>query len=511
MVERFEQSKLTKPKETRPKVKQAILAVLYTACASGLLYLMNDEKNNDTRTNNSPSGEGIIFSDSELSSEGKYGICFPSTTNKREIDGESLYGESFKPQELTQLVNNLPRELDPEAEKPPFLMGVLDDPNSPWPEMPQIPVDEVKALRLLEAEGLPSAVDLSSGLPPIGTQNSFDCTFWATFYNYKSFQESKERWWRNLTEPIYQFSPEYGYNQLVHGNCDQGISIMAALQILQDQGALSLTEFPDDPGSCSRQPTQAERQKAASYQNLSYASFYDSVGQANIGQLKAHLASGDIFVSALLVGEEFNDAGCNVVYRNPYLREPTGGHAMAVVGYDDTRGAFKFANSWGTNWGCNGFGWVSYSYFQQYAYRGYRMTDRVIAHPEVLVTSIRPNTYQPNWGEDLAYTVRVTSSVNTSGLILEATLTNTTFMSCTDGCSHDSGVITWSLGDLGVGSSVQRTITVSLPDQEGRKVLIVTTQTKACGQVGDNPPCGSSGSVVFLGEPERTYLPIVFK
>ena len=33
MVERFEQSKLTKPKEAQPKVKQAILAVLYTACA----------------------------------------------------------------------------------------------------------------------------------------------------------------------------------------------------------------------------------------------------------------------------------------------------------------------------------------------------------------------------------------------------------------------------------------------------------------------------------------------
>ena len=194
------------------------------------------------------------------------------------------------------------------------------------------------------------------------------------------------------------------------------------------------------------------------------------VGQADIDQLKAHLASGDIFVSALLVGEEFYHVGCNVVYRDPDLPEPTGRHAMAVVGYDDTRGAFKFANSWGTNWGCNGFGWVSYPYFQQYAYRGYRMTNRVIAHPEVLATSIRPNTYQPNWGEDLTYTVRITSSVNTSGLIIKTIhLTNTTFMSCTAGCSHDSGVITWWLGDLGAGSSVQRAITVSLPDQEGRK------------------------------------------
>ena len=208
------------------------------------------KKNNNTRTNNSPSGEGIIYPDSELASEGKYGIRFPSTTNKREIDGESLYGGPFKPQELTQLVNNLPRELDPEAEKPPFLMGVLDDPNSPWQGMPQIPVDEAKALRLLEAEGLPSAVDTSSGLPPIGTQKYSDCTFWATFYNYKSFQENKERRWWNLTDPSTSFLPHTVTMQLVYGNCDWGTPIMGALQILQDQGALSRTEFPDDPGSC---------------------------------------------------------------------------------------------------------------------------------------------------------------------------------------------------------------------------------------------------------------------
>jgi C1A family cysteine protease len=51
-----------------------------------------------------------------------------------------------------------------------------------------------------------------------------------------------------------------------------------------------------------------------------------------------------------------------------------GGHAMMTVGYDDnkiitnevdgtqTRGAFLIRNSWGTQWGDNGYGWLPYEY-----------------------------------------------------------------------------------------------------------------------------------------------------
>lgn len=39
-----------------------------------------------------------------------------------------------------------------------------------------------------------------------------------------------------------------------------------------------------------------------------------------------------------------------------------GGHAIAVVGYDDAKfgGAFQLVNSWGPSWGARGFCWVSY-------------------------------------------------------------------------------------------------------------------------------------------------------
>jgi C1A family cysteine protease len=49
---------------------------------------------------------------------------------------------------------------------------------------------------------------------------------------------------------------------------------------------------------------------------------------------------------------------------------PSGGHAMLAVGWDDTRhraGAFRVKNSWGTGWGDRGFCWMPYDWFHVYA------------------------------------------------------------------------------------------------------------------------------------------------
>jgi len=50
-----------------------------------------------------------------------------------------------------------------------------------------------------------------------------------------------------------------------------------------------------------------------------------------------------------------------------------GGHAMCVVGYDDTKygGAFQIMNSWGPEWGKDGVGWVRYGDFKNYVREAY--------------------------------------------------------------------------------------------------------------------------------------------
>jgi PKD repeat protein len=49
-----------------------------------------------------------------------------------------------------------------------------------------------------------------------------------------------------------------------------------------------------------------------------------------------------------------------VYYKTGY---DVGGHAMCVVGYDDSKQAFKVRNSWGQYWGENGHIWIAYQTF----------------------------------------------------------------------------------------------------------------------------------------------------
>jgi C1A family cysteine protease len=42
--------------------------------------------------------------------------------------------------------------------------------------------------------------------------------------------------------------------------------------------------------------------------------------------------------------------------------ENLGGHAMLIVGYDDTTGTFIVCNSWGVSWADKGFCYIPYAY-----------------------------------------------------------------------------------------------------------------------------------------------------
>lgn len=51
------------------------------------------------------------------------------------------------------------------------------------------------------------------------------------------------------------------------------------------------------------------------------------------------------------------------------------GHAVALVGYDDARGAFKLRNSWGASYGDKGYAWIPYDEFAVYAWEAWSGKD----------------------------------------------------------------------------------------------------------------------------------------
>ncbi|MFH1926994.1 MAG: C1 family peptidase [Chloroflexota bacterium] len=254
----------------------------------------------------------------------------------------------------------------------PFYLGVI--PSAPG----DYPVAD--APRRIKVQSLPSVIDLSADLPSVGSQGSqSSCVGWAVGYYYKSFQEKQERGWSLATQD-HQFSPAFIYNQRATADCsaDRGMSIPDAMSILVEEGALPLSEFPYNPQDSCTPPSEQQLLAALEYRASSYAAIFVGQGWADLAALKQHLAGGDPFIIAVPVYSSFL-CTCD----DPLIREPGGdetwygAHALLVVGYDDAVGGFKFVNSWGGSYGCEGFGYLSYGFVQSYAYEAWKMYDEV--------------------------------------------------------------------------------------------------------------------------------------
>jgi hypothetical protein len=134
-----------------------------------------------------------------------------------------------------------------------------------------------------------------------------------------------------------------------------------AFDLLVRQGAAPWSVMPYTDKDYTTQPTAAQRSAASKYKLASYR----RIPPGDIETIKAELAAGRPVVFGMGIDDNFYQLK-NSVY-DQKGGKTYGGHAMALVGYDDGkssprghRGAFKIINSWGTGWGDKGYGWISY-------------------------------------------------------------------------------------------------------------------------------------------------------
>jgi hypothetical protein len=101
------------------------------------------------------------------------------------------------------------------------------------------------------------------------------------------------------------------------------------------------------------------------------------------------LAEGHPVVFGLYVPDSFFDIGSDGLFepsedeREDPIGESAGGHAMAIVGYDDELhgGCFKVVNSWGTTWGDNGYCYIQYDDFNIFLYQAYAFETKLKYNP----------------------------------------------------------------------------------------------------------------------------------
>ena len=218
---------------------------------------------------------------------------------------------------------------------------------------------------------IPNSVDLSKFMPPVGNQypqNS--CVAWAVGYANYSYINKSINGCDYLNENTINnnciFSPSYIYNQ-INGGQNRGTYFQDAFNIMQTQGIAPLSAMPYIPNNWWNQPDNNSKQIAANYKIASYWQL-GQTGEDLYIESKAFLAKGIPIIISVKVD---NYLKRTQNFPNPYIWNNWNGlieqmgHAMLLVGYDDNIQAFKFINSYGTQWGNNGYGYITYNMYKK--------------------------------------------------------------------------------------------------------------------------------------------------
>jgi len=227
--------------------------------------------------------------------------------------------------------------------------GALFLPADEYNKLPVAPTPEFKSMA--------TVVNLNT--PPVGDQGTEgSCTAWGSTYCGLStyYQALHPAAW---SQSVNIFSPEFVYDQTkATSSCTGGAYTSTVLAFVVSHGSCTWTLMPySDTNGCSLVPTSAQTSNALLHKPTSYSTVPIAAGGAAI---KAQLAAGH----AVIVGGNVNSAFENLKsggVLTTYKGTTLGGHCYCVVGYDDTKNAFKFQNSWGPTWSTAGCGYINYN------------------------------------------------------------------------------------------------------------------------------------------------------
>lgn len=223
---------------------------------------------------------------------------------------------------------------------------------------------------------LPESANLQKYAPAVGDQGKQgSCVAWSSAYAARSILESART---GQPGDNVKFSPSFLYNQIGLDGCD-GSYIEKAMEFMTKQGSIPYTEFPYTDKDCSNQPDQQLLQQASQYKMRGFnrLTVGNTTDKIDLTAIKQNLSQGAPVAIGMMVGQSFMQNMMGKDLWQPSEDDKSmqgfGGHALCVVGYDDAKygGSFLLMNSWGAQWGNNGFAWVQYPVFKYFVREAY--------------------------------------------------------------------------------------------------------------------------------------------
>jgi hypothetical protein len=226
----------------------------------------------------------------------------------------------------------------------------------------------------------PESVDLSLSeyFPAVGDQGQFgSCAAWAETYYSLGYLVAEANGWSDasLGNPEHLLSPLWTYNLHNKGN-DLGSYLGENTNVSASVGAATLGTMPYGTNVTAWGSEEAWREapsyKAGSFYTIGYNE------ATELSTIKALLASGTPVVFSICASNFTANYVDGLGNRNNILSSSeyhieAPNHLQTIVGYDDNmgengeEGVFKLANSWGTEFGEDGYYYITYDTFMTIA------------------------------------------------------------------------------------------------------------------------------------------------
>ena len=249
-------------------------------------------------------------------------------------------------------------------------------------------IDKISLESFGFSDNISSSYTFERYVPTVLEQTGGTCVGFATLYYGLSTMYNVEF---NITETnakaVHAFDPYFIYTLINNkrqssDSCDLGLNMSEATETLMNIGAKKIF-FPPFL-SCNSKWDKEEIVSTLDY-TLPYSleTFYvaDMTNPNIVDIVKGLLYNNIPIISGFSITESLypkssyypNGVDSNGLWSPSELEDSIGGHAMTLVGYDDYKygGAFRVVNSWGRDYGDNGFIWVKYSDWKTYAEQSY--------------------------------------------------------------------------------------------------------------------------------------------